>query len=152
MNRIDPFLQQERSQLQQVEIERDSLAEQNGADSAKLKAMTQRAQKMRALYEKRVEETRAKARTAILEQAQQDAKLAETRLHALTDRVDNVKQDLGELSNSLVKYDTLKREEQGLVDQLRQVKQQIDNIMALQSSASAVEIRWHLYPEVTPVR
>jgi hypothetical protein len=92
------------------------------------------------------EETRVKARTAILEQAQQDAKLAEARAHALTDRVDNL--DLGELSNSLVKYDTPKREEQGLVDQLRQIKQQLENVMALQASASAAEIRWHPYPRL----
>jgi hypothetical protein len=152
MTRIDPFLLQERSQIQQVEIERDLLAEQNGADSAKLKAVTQRAEKMRAIYEKRFEETRTKARVAILEQAQQEAKAAEAKEHALGMRVDNLKQDLGELSNSLVQYESLKREEQGLVERLRLIKQQLENIMAMQSSSSAVEIRWHLYPEVTPVR
>src|SRR5258706_3024825 len=152
MARIDPSLSQERSQLQQVETERDLVAGENGADNVKLKVVTQRAERMRARYEQRLEETGAKARAAVLEQAQQEAKLAEAREHALAARVDNLKQDLGELSNSLVAYDALKREEQGLVDQLRQIKQQLENIMALQSSASAVEIRWHLYPEVTPVR
>jgi uncharacterized protein involved in exopolysaccharide biosynthesis len=149
---MEPSLSQERSQLQQVETERDLLVEQNGADSARLKALTQRAEKMRAQYDKRFEESRTKARASILEQAEQEAKAAEAHQHALATRVENLKQDMGDLSNTLVQYDTLKREEQALIEKLRLTKEQIDNIMALQSSASAVEIRWHLYPEVTPVR
>jgi uncharacterized protein involved in exopolysaccharide biosynthesis len=152
MARMEPSLSQERSQLQQVETERDLLVEQNGADSARLKALTQRAEKMRAQYDKRFEESRTKARASILEQAEQEAKAAEAHQHALATRVENLKQDMGDLSNTLVQYDTLKREEQALIEKLRLTKEQIDNIMALQSSASAVEIRWHLYPEVTPVR
>ena len=152
MLRMDPTLQQDANQLQQMEIERELLADQNGADNAKLKTATQRVEKMRANYEKRVEETRIKARNAILEHAQQEAASAEAKLKALTNRVDNLKQDMGELSNSLIQYTTLQREEQGLTEQLRQVKQQIDSIMAMQSSKTLGEIRWHLYPEVTPGR
>jgi hypothetical protein len=84
--------------------------------------------------------------------SQQEATTAEARLKDLNARVDNLKQDMGELSNSMIRYTTLQREEQGLTEQLRQVKQQIDSIMAMQSSKSLGEIRWHLYPEVTPVR
>ena len=152
MLRLDSTLQQEATQLQQMEIERELLADQNGADNVKLKMASQRVEKMRAAHEKRVEETRIKARNAILEHAQQEAANSEAKVKGLAVRVDNLKQDMAELSNSLIQYATLQREEQGLTEQLRQVKQQIDSIMAMQSSKALGEIRWHLYPEVTPVQ
>jgi capsular exopolysaccharide synthesis family protein len=78
---------------------------------------------------------------------QQDMNKAATKLESLTKRVDFLKADLGELSNSLVAYFSLQQEEKGLMEQLKTVKDNIENVMALQSARAAEIVKWNTLPE-----
>jgi tyrosine-protein kinase Etk/Wzc len=105
---------------------------------------------MRANYQQSYDAARAKAKLIILEEYNQDFQAESGKLESLSKRVDNLKQDLGELSNAMVAYFNLQEEQRGLREQLKTIKEQIENVMALQSSASASRIQWHTPPE-TPM-
>jgi hypothetical protein len=103
------------------------------------------------LLKDKLEATRAevvaKARATLLEEAQLRVNRSELTIQSLTKRLDLLKSDLGDLSNSMVLYYNLQEERKGLQQQLKEVTQQIESIMASRSSADLAGIRWHLQPE-----
>jgi hypothetical protein len=152
VQRMAPYLHNDRDQLHQLQTTRDQLAEQTGADNPKVKDLTQRLERMRAAYKTQSEEAHTRARNQLIEEARQDAASAEAVLKALVARVQALKEDLGDLTNATIQYAALQKEEKAVADQVRSTREQVEQIMALISSASAVEISWHLHPEVTPPR
>jgi capsular exopolysaccharide synthesis family protein len=145
---IAPFLTNDQYQLRQAEIQRDLMADQYGPENAKYKQVAKQCELMRAAYEAQLAEAKANAKVQILEGYQQEAAAADAKLKGLTTRVDNLKQDMGELSNSMVQYYTLQQEERGLVEQLKQVKEQIEGVMALSSAHAAEDVVWRAMPEI----
>ncbi len=152
VQRMAPFLHNDRDQLHQLEATRDQLAEQTGADNPKVKDLTQRLERLRTTYKTQSEEASTRARNQLIEEARQEAASAEAVLKGVVARVQALKEDLGELNSAATQYAILRKEERAVSDQVRSTREQVEQIMALISSASAVEIRWHLHPEVTPAR
>ena len=144
------YLPSDKYQLKQVEIERDIALESGGEGNTRYKMLAKRAEMMAASYQKDMEEARAKGKVAILEEMQQEAIKDQTKAESLKQRVDKLKEDLGDLSNSMVAYMTLQEEQRGLREQRKTVMEQIENVMALQSNASATSVQWKAMPE-TPL-
>jgi hypothetical protein len=92
-------------------------------------------------------EATAKAKVQLLEEVEQRAQESKNTLNALRERVASLKDEIGDLNNSLVLYMTLQEEQTGLREQLRSVRQQIEQIMALQGRNSSIGIHWHIEPE-----
>ncbi|HEY7120061.1 MAG TPA: hypothetical protein VH475_25970 [Tepidisphaeraceae bacterium] len=151
MQRISPFLRNDQEQLQQVETELPLLAAKVGTEHAQYKEVAKRRDVLQERYQKRSEEARVKAREMILEQMQQDAGIAQARADSLNKRVENLKMDLGELSNSLLVLSHLQEEDKALTEQLRNLRRQIESIVAEQSSTALTDIHWHLMPEALPL-
>jgi capsular exopolysaccharide synthesis family protein len=146
VHELAPFLVNDEYQLRQIELERDIAAE-TGTESTRYKQLAKRADIMRANYQQALDAARVRAKVAIIENMQQDMNKAATKLESLTKRVDFLKADLGELSNSLVAYFSLQQEEKGLMEQLKTVKDNIENVMALQSARAAEIVKWNTLPE-----
>jgi hypothetical protein len=149
---IAPLLNQDRHQLRALELDRDLVTEKLGADNEKSKELAPRVEKTRASYQAQLQEARDKARTMRLEAAQQELLAAQARLKALTARIDALKDDLGELSNSMLQLATLQAEEAGLVQQQKEVKEQIVQALVSSQAAAPMAIRWYLHPEEVPAR
>jgi uncharacterized coiled-coil DUF342 family protein len=145
--RVAPFLEKDRLAIHQSSVELEVLAAATGPEDPKYKALAKRLEVMKKQYQTADDEARAKARVAVLEDAQTAFAAAKGKFEALTARVNSLKNDLGELSNSMVQYFALQEEQKGLTDQLRAVREQIENVMAIHSSAAATDVRWHLMPE-----
>ncbi|MDB5319525.1 MAG: hypothetical protein JWN40_1156 [Phycisphaerales bacterium] len=148
VQRAAPFLAQDQYTLRQLEIQRDLMADQYGPENAKYKALTRQAELLRAAYDTQLAEAKANGKVQILEGYQQEAVSAKAKLDGLNERVNNLKQDMGELSNSMVQYFQLQQEERGLVEQLKQVREQIEGVMALSSAHAAEEVVWRAMPEI----
>jgi uncharacterized protein involved in exopolysaccharide biosynthesis len=91
-----------------------------------------------------------RARSVALDEAKMHVDASAMALEILSKRVDNLKQDLAELSNATVAYYNLQAEEKGLREQLRVIKQQIETVMAEQTTRESIDIHWHLAPDVVP--
>jgi capsular exopolysaccharide synthesis family protein len=146
----NPYLMNDKQMLQSYE---DELADQQarlGEDNVKVTALAKRVERMHTRYEASLAEAKAKAKLEILEQYQQEMNAAQSKLEGLTKRVEGLKSDRGDLSNALVLYYTVQQEERGMVEQLKQIKEQIDNVMALQSAHAAEDVVWKAMPE-TPL-
>jgi hypothetical protein len=150
VEKIAPFLANDRRQLQQMEGERDALAEQKGAGDPAYKIIASRCDRMRANYQQKYDAARAKAKLIILEELNTDYQAENGKLEGLTKRVDNLKQDLAELANATVAYYNLQEEQKGLREQIRTIKQRIETVMAEQSSRENIDIHWHLTPDAVP--
>ena len=81
---------------------------------------------------------------------QNDYATEKGKLEGLTKKIENLKSDLGELSNAMVIYYALREEEKGIREQLTKIKEQIDAIMAVESSPAASRVAWMSMPE-TPM-
>jgi chromosome segregation ATPase len=149
---VAPFLNQDRHQLRALELDRDLVTEKLGADNEKSKELATRVEKTRASYQAQLQEARDKARAMRLEAAQQELLAAQARLKALTARVDALKEDLGDLSNSVLQLATLQAEEAGLAQQQKEVKEQIVQALVSSQAAAPTAIRWYLHPQEAPAR
>jgi succinoglycan biosynthesis transport protein ExoP len=148
VQRSNPYLVNDKYQLRQAEIQLKLMGDQYGAENNKVKMMSKQVEMMRSDYQTQYDQARANAKVAILEGYQQEMTAAEGKLKSLTARVDSLKESLGELSTSMVKYYQLQQEEKGLVETQKQVKDQIENVMALQSAHAAEDVVWKAMPEV----
>ncbi|HSI35721.1 MAG TPA: hypothetical protein VK986_19220, partial [Tepidisphaeraceae bacterium] len=74
---------------------------------------------------------------------------AQTLTESLAKRVDSLKMDMGELSNSAVSITTVERERDRLTAQIGAVREQIEQIMASTAVNAYTELRWHIPPDGT---
>lgn len=96
----------------------------------------------------RSNELTARGKTRMLETAAIEYQNSAAQLESLKQRVENLKNDLGDLSNAVVAYYTLQDEQKSLREQLKDVRARIEQAMTLQSTAASAGIRWHLMPQV----
>jgi capsular exopolysaccharide synthesis family protein len=148
VQRSNPFLMNDKYQLQQYEDELADMQGRLGENNSKVQAFEARVERMRQRFKTQMEQAKAEAKVAILAGYEQDAGAAEGKLKSITARVDNLKESLGDLSNSMIQYYTLQQEEKGLVEQLKEIKEQIENVLALQSAHASEDVVWRAMPEV----
>jgi hypothetical protein len=77
-------------------------------------------------------EAAAELRLQLLADSRNRAETATREAEAVHKRVENLKNDLGELSNAALKLNNMLDEQKGLRDQLRTIKTQIEEFMAQQ--------------------
>jgi tyrosine-protein kinase Etk/Wzc len=142
-----PFLTNDKYQLKSYQIERDVALDSGGAENSRYKALAKRCDMMEADYNKQMAEARAKGQIAILEELQQDMNGSKSKMEGLQAKVENLKAEIGDLNNSLVLYLTLQEEQRGLREQLKTVREQIENVMALQGTQAASTVQWKGQPE-----
>ena len=91
--KFDQGLARQEWNLHQVELERDLMAEQYGANNPRFKAIAERAKTMRLKYEDGVEEARLHADVALIDARKEDDS-ARKRLDGATKAVETAKQEL----------------------------------------------------------
>lgn len=143
-----PMLMNDQNTLRQYEMELEAMAEQVGPDHSRFKQMEKRTEAWRKVVKQESDEARAKAKIMVLEQYKQMAEAEMARLEGISKRVDNLKMDLGELTNAMLQYYNLQEEQRGLIQQIKLVKEQIENVMAITSSQHAARVSWMTMPEV----
>ncbi|HYE18465.1 MAG TPA: polysaccharide biosynthesis tyrosine autokinase [Tepidisphaeraceae bacterium] len=146
-NQINPNLQNGLFQLKQAEIQLAIFEQQVGKEHQRFKQQLTMVQILKAAYEQEKADATAKARLALLEQAQQAFTAAQGRVEGMSKRIESLKQDLGELSNSLLAYMNLQDEQRGLLQTIKQVRDQIENVMALTAQGQASRVVLYAPPE-----
>jgi len=141
-----PYLANDKYQLEMMQVERD-VARDGGEESNRFKQYQKRCEMMEAKYNKTVAESRAKGQIAILEEMQQDVISAKTKMEGLKEKVNTLKDEIGDLNNSLVQYLTAQEEQRGLREQLKTVREQIENVLSLQGTQAASTVQWKGQPE-----
>jgi hypothetical protein len=118
-----------------------------GADKAVADEADAEARVLAAHAEGRRAAVAARAKAGGIEQARATLAQETAVLERLTKRVEQLKDDLGELSNATVQYYSLQEEQKGLREQLKTLREQLDHVMALSSSAALADVRWYQMPE-----
>ena len=142
-----PMLNNDAYEIKRVDIQLAGLRDSVGTENPRYKALEKQLELLRAAYEQSRAEARAMARNSILEKAQQDFVGAQSKVESLTKRIDSLKTDLGELSNSMLVYLNLQDEQRGLLNQIKQVREQIENVMAITAMSSASRVALYAPPE-----
>ena len=94
---------------------------------------------------------RAKATAAIVEKLRQMKDSTDGQLKTIQERVDSAKTDLGDLTNAMNQYLTLKDDEQTTREMLTQVNTQLEQISQTGNSDIST-IQWATHPEEPDVR
>jgi capsular exopolysaccharide synthesis family protein len=143
-----PFLMNEEFYIKAMQEEVEDMKVQFGEENPRYKAFRDKTERKKKAFDESLNSARAKARIALLEELKQDFDEAQTRYDALQKKVENMKNDLGELSNAMVKYLNMEQEQKGLREQQKTVKENIENVMALQASQGAARVVWANMPEI----
>ncbi len=94
---------------------------------------------------------RAKATASIIEKLRQMKDSTDSQLKTIQERVDSAKTDLGDLTNAMNQYLTLKDDEQTTREMLTQVNTQLEQISQMGNSDIST-IQWATHPEEPDTR
>jgi septal ring factor EnvC (AmiA/AmiB activator) len=87
------------------------------------------------------------ARAARLEDLRAHAAAAQELVESLGKRAENLKMDLGDLANMAARYASKQDEVRSVRARLKEVQENIEQIMATQGGGSYSDIRWQTMPE-----
>ena len=93
-------------------------------------------------------EVRTKARSSMLETYSQNMNGMQTNVEQLNKEIDEVSVELGDVTNSMVRYFALESEQKGYGDLLKQVERQLDILETEQNQKLSGKVQWSVYPEV----
>jgi capsular exopolysaccharide synthesis family protein len=109
-----------------------------------------RAQRSVEMAQRRLDDAmsaaRAKATAGIVEKLRQMKETTDSQLKAVQERVDSAKADLGDLTNAMNQYLTLKDDEQTTRELLTQVNKQLEEISQM-GNIDISTVQWATHPE-----
>jgi capsular exopolysaccharide synthesis family protein len=143
-----PYLMRDEEMIKMLEDRVEEEKARYGEENPQYKADTVTLERKRKAFTENLNAARAKARIAIIEDFKNESDELVTKAEALTKKVENMKNDLGELSNKALKFLNMQEEQRALREQLKNVKEQIENVMALSSSQSSARVAWAQMPEI----
>jgi DNA repair exonuclease SbcCD ATPase subunit len=152
VRRTSPYLAAEEDQIRQLEVNAEALRGQVNEDNPKYTTMAKQLELRQAKVAQRREEATAKARAALLEELKSEAAAASARVDASNRRVETLKAELAELNSAALALVTLRQEEKGLRDQLKEIQSQLDQLAATRPAPGATDIHWHFQPEAVPAK
>jgi hypothetical protein len=152
IRRVAPNLDNADAQFQAMEVQAEVTRQQAGEENPGYKTLSKRLDAMRAANAKRHEDAKARARVILLEEAKANAAAMNARSEGLNRRIESLKAELAELKSATLAVITLREEEKGLREQIRQIQSQLDHLAASRPAANATDIHWHLMPEALPLR
>jgi capsular exopolysaccharide synthesis family protein len=141
-----PYAPSDEANIRAMEVELE-VATDGGTESPRYKNIKKRVDLMKQNYQQKMDDAKVRAKVSVLDEYGQIVQSETSKLDALNSKVNNLKNDLGELSAAMVTYYTLQDEQRGLLQQIKEVKQQIENVMALQTSNQAMTAQWFAQPE-----
>ena len=141
----DPDVQQAKRILNEVEFRLGDAAQLGDKHKEVIKLKRMRDEQQIKL-ENAIAAVRAKTTAAIVEGLRSQKDMTESQLKAIADKVDAVKADLGDLTNAMNQYLTIKDDEETTREMLKQVTDQIDQINQ-QSNADTSTVAWATRPE-----
>jgi uncharacterized protein involved in exopolysaccharide biosynthesis len=123
-SRVAGYLQQ----LDAMDLELSDLSDGVGKDSPAVVKLERRKKTLQKKADDRIAELLAATRQSHFASLQNQLETAQEYAKSLNESIDEIKSDLGDLTNAMAQYLTLKDEEQSTRELLRQVNQQLDRI------------------------
>jgi succinoglycan biosynthesis transport protein ExoP len=141
-----------KEQIEQLDVQLQQMRSRLGNENRTVKDT----QVMRDTFQARAldleAEIRAKTQNRIVDQLNQSLADAEKDLEIVKARVEQLKIDLGELSNMMAQYLVLQDEERGLRDVVKQIDEQLQNIRDTLASSAPVRVDWMSKPAKPDVK
>jgi capsular exopolysaccharide synthesis family protein len=136
-----------RQLVNQYDLELSRNAQQLGPSHRSLQSLKAMRDDLQRKLDDATAEVRAKTTAMIIENLRQQKDATESQLKAIQDKVDGAKADLGDLTNAMNQYLTLKDDEQTTRDLLKEVNDQLDQISQMGANADMSTIAWATHPE-----
>ena len=143
-NMMQQYKMQAENIKQQFEGSRDKWGEGHPVYQ-QLQKQAERAKQKMDEYEA---EVRTKARASMIENYSQSINGMQTNVEQLNKEIEDVSQELGEVTNSMVRYFALESEQKGYGDLLKQVERQLDILETEQNQKLSGKVNWAVWPEV----
>jgi succinoglycan biosynthesis transport protein ExoP len=134
-----------KQQLNSLDIQVQQLQSLGPQHSALRGAKAAQAETQRKLDDA-IAEVRAKVTAQIIDGLRQQKESTESQVKAMQEKVDSAKADLGDLTNAMNQYLTIKDDEQTTRELLKQVNDQLDSISQVGISDNST-IQWATHPE-----
>jgi len=136
------------SYQQQYEGLRDQLGDGHPRVQQAAKA-TERARQKATDFEA---EIRVKARNYVLDQYASAGASLQSSLDQVLSQIAQVQEELGDVTNDMVKYFTAEASQKGIADLLKQVNDQLDILETQQQQRIAGKVQWAVQPEKPTTR
>jgi capsular exopolysaccharide synthesis family protein len=128
-----------------------NMPESLGANHSSYKAAVAQRDRIQRKLDDAIAEVRAKATAQILDGLRQQKDSTEGQLKTIQEKVDAAKADLGDLTNAMNQYLTLKDDEETTIELLKDVNKQLEQISQM-GNFDASTIQWAQQPETPQTR
>jgi polysaccharide biosynthesis transport protein len=143
-----PYLMTQEATVKMYEDRVEEIKLLYGEENPRYKAELTTLERKRKAFTEDLNAARAKARISIIEQLKSESDELVNKAEGIGKKVENMKNDLGDLSNQALNFLNKQEEQRALREQLKNVKEQIENVMALSSSQSSAKVAWAQMPEI----
>jgi capsular exopolysaccharide synthesis family protein len=141
----DPTVNSLKQQMMIYDLNMGQL-EQLGTNHSQYKGAVASRDKVQRRLDDAIAEVRAKTTASILENLRQQKDTTESQLKTIQEKVDSAKADLGDLTNAMNQYLTLKDDEATTIELLKDVNKQLEQISQI-GNFDASTIQWAQQPE-----
>lgn len=144
----DPAIYQYQQQVDALDAQIQTAELKLGPDHSTVKAL----QRQRDLWQQKLDdkkaEVRARSRIMFLDGLRGQVAQGQESLNSLSKRIDEIKSDLGQLNADMNIYLVRKDEEKDLLDNIKQVEQQLEVVAQTQSAQDLSGLSWMARPGV----
>jgi len=145
--RTDATVAMYRQMVTNSEMQASELERMVGPKSPQMTQATARRDAMQQKLDSALSDTKAKVRVAIVEGMESQLGEAQQALDKVASRVNELKRELGDLSNDMAEYLTLKDEEETFREQVNAINRKIEQMNTIQGRINLSTVSWSTKPE-----
>lgn len=148
----DGLLQQYKLQADQAQQNYDSYRDKLDEKHPTVQQLAKQLERARQKRDDHEAEVRAKARSSVLQQLAQNVATLEGQREQILANIDQVQNELGELTNTMVAYFTAESQQKGNADLLKQVQDRLDIVETEIRDKTEGKVKWFVLPAVPTSR
>ena len=147
MIRQDPMIMMYRQQIDQVDLQISTLVGSMDGDNPRIETLRKQREHLQQKLEDHKAEVRASAKTAVLDEYRGMVSAAQAQLQAVEERIDQIKQEMGELKKAQLRYLQLVEEEKERAEEIRELERQLAKVQEMQHQSELTGVSWMTRPE-----
>lgn len=143
----DPSVAMYRQQLDQVEYQISALGITVGTDGSRIQQLTQQKSFLRGKLDDATAEASSKAKSAMISDLESQSTAAQLQLKGVMERIDALRQELGQLKKDQVRYLELQDDIEKYSEQNRDIDDQLTQIGESQKQLEQAGVFWASQPQ-----
>lgn len=143
---LDPMVMKYRQEIDQVDFMLASASAEAGGDAPRMKMLKDQKAHLQQKLEDYKAEIRATAKGKLREGLQAQMNATDLQIKAIQERIETLRQDMGGMRESQIRYLKLADEEKELAERMAEIEEQLAQVGEMQRQSDLTGVAWMTHP------